>query len=155
MWILLCLLTPTNCNTSSSNLQLSPLQLFLSPHLLQLCLCIRYYLKLQTLCITLTYHSFNKNSNKNGDNDSSSRNNNIIITPNLFVSIKAVTMMDSVFLDTTPWNIVQFILNPPAKWKLHILRNISNYLPKYSVTYHKTVSFMFELRHSTYPEVNS
>jgi hypothetical protein len=75
--------------------------------------------------------------------------------PNSFVSIKAVTITNSVFLNLTLCNLVKFILNPSAQQKLHILWNINNCLPKYSVTYHKTVSFMFELRNSTYPEVNS
>ena len=96
-----------------------------------------------------------KNNDKNGDNDSSSRNNDIILMPNSFVSIKAVTMMNSVFLDLPLCNLVKFILNPPAQWKLHILWNTNYCVPNYSVTYHKTVSLMFELRHSTYPEVNS
>jgi len=122
--------------------------------MLQPCLCIRYYLKLQTLRIAWIYHSCQKNNNKNGDNDSS-RNNDIILMPNSFVSIKAVTMINSVFLDLTLCNLVKFILNPLAQWKLQILCNINYCLPNYSVTYHKTVSFVFELRHSTYSEVNS
>lgn len=48
--------------------------------------------------------------------------------PNSFVSITAVTMMNSVFLDLTLRNLVKFILNPPAQWKLHILWNINNCL---------------------------